>query len=232
MEAKKVNVTDHSKAGQQQEKKKFCVTEPEPNLDTLLLMECEPPLFNETSEFQKIIIAKNKWWDKVLWLDDVVNCTMKDEFIYHEMIVHVPMMTHKSPKTVLIVGGGDGGAAREVLKHPTLEKVVMIDIDGVVVQACREHIPEMSNGAFDHPKMELIIGDGIEYVKNAMDATFDVIILDSTDPNSDSISEGLFTKEFYQNCVRILTKDGVFTAMTDMPMRYDHQIFKRSINNL
>ena len=222
MQAKKVNVTDHSKQGQAKKSSEFCVTEPEPITDTDILIGSEEPLFNKTSEFQKITIAKNKWWDKVLWLDDVVNCTMKDEFIYHEMIVHVPMMTHKEPKNVLIVGGGDGGAAREVLKHPSLEKVVMIDIDGEVVEACRKHMPEMSKGAFDHEKMELIIGDGIDYVKKAEDGTFDVIILDSTDPNSDSISEGLFTKEFYENCVRILTKDGVFTAMTDMPMRYDH----------
>ena len=99
-----------------------------------------------------------------MWLDNVLNVSERDEFIYHEMIVHVPMMIHPNPKRVLIIGGGDGGAAREVLKHPNLEKAVMIDIDEVVVNECKKHMPSLNNGAFDDPKMELIIGDGIDYV--------------------------------------------------------------------
>lgn len=130
-------------------------------------------------------------------MDNVLNVSTKDEFVYHEMIVHVPMMTHPNPKRVLIIGGGDGGSAREVLKHKQLEKVVMIDIDEVVVNECRKHLPSLSDGAFDDPRLELIIGDGIDYVKKAADGSFDVIIVDSTDPIPDSCGEALFTTEFY-----------------------------------
>jgi len=156
-----------------------------------------------------------------LWLDNVVNVTERDEFVYHEMIVHVPMLIHPNPKRVLIVGGGDGGAAREVLKHPNLEKFVMIDIDEVVVNECKKHMPALNNGAFDDKRLELIIGDGIDYVKKAADNSFDVIIVDSTDPIPDSVGEVLFTPEFYKNVHRILDKDGVVTTQSIMPMRYD-----------
>jgi spermidine synthase len=128
------------------------------------------------------------------------------------MIVHVPMMIHPNPKRALIVGGGDGGSAREILKHPGLEKCVMIDIDGDVVEACRKHLPSLNNGAFENPKLELIIGDGIDYVKRAEDNSFDVIIVDSTDPTPEGVGEVLFTKEFYENCYRILGKNGVMTT--------------------
>ena len=133
----------------------------------------------------------------MLLLDNVHNVCERDEFIYHEMIVHVPMMTHPNPKRVLIIGGGDGGSAREVLKYKDLEKAVMIDIDEVVVKSCKEHMPSLNNGAFDSDRLELIIGDGIDYVKKAADNSFDVIIVDSTDPNPGTVGEVLFTEEFY-----------------------------------
>lgn len=128
------------------------------------------------------------------------------------MIVHVPMMVCPNPKRVLIIGGGDGGAAREVLKHENLEKFVMIDIDEVVVNTCREHMPSLNNGAFDDKRLELIIGDGIDYVNKAADNSFDVIIVDSTDPIPDSCGEVLFTSEFYEQCRRVLSKDGVIST--------------------
>ena len=198
------------------------ITEKEDNTDTLISHgTIGAPMVNTMSKFQKVIIAKNKWWGNMLWLDNVVNVTERDEFVYHEMIVHVPMMIHASPKRVLIIGGGDGGAAREVCKHPDLEKFVMIDIDEVVVNECAKHLPGLSNGAFKDPRLELIIGDGIDYVKKAADNSFDVIIVDSTDPIPDSCGEVLFTTEFYKNCMRVLDKDGVVTTQSIMPMRYD-----------
>ena len=142
-------------------------------------------------------IAKNKWWGNVLYLDDVLNVSERDEFVYHEMIVHVPMMIHPNPKRVLIIGGGDGGSARELLKHKDLDKAVMIDIDGVVVNECKKHMPSLHGGAFDDPRLELIIGDGIDYIQKSADNSFDVIIVDSTDPIPDSCGEVLFTTEFY-----------------------------------
>jgi len=189
------------------------VTEKEPHTDTdICIKTVGAPMVNKMSKFQKIVIAKNKWWGNMLWLDDVVNVTEKDEFIYHEMIVNVPMMTHPNPQRVLIVGGGDGGAAREVLKHPNLTKVVMIDIDEDVVNECRKHMPGLNNGAFEDPRLELIIGDGIDYVKKAENESFDIIIVDSTDPIPDSVGEVLFTEDFYINCHRVLAANGVMST--------------------
>lgn len=190
------------------------------------------PLVNTKSPFQKIVIARNKWWGKTMWVDDVLNVCERDEFVYHEMIVHVPMMVHPNPTRVLIIGGGDGGSAREVLKHPNLEKFVMIDIDEVIVNECRKHMPEISNGAFEDTRMELIIGDGIEYVKNAKDNSFDIIIVDSTDPLPDSVGEVLFTKDFYNNCHRVLAPNGCISTQALCPMRYDADIYKRSMLNI
>lgn len=174
------------------------ISEQEPNTDSEFKVGIQGhPLVNKMSKFQKVTIAKNKWWGNVLWLDNVCNVTERDEFVYHEMIVHVPMMIHPDPRKVLIIGGGDGGAARELLKHPNLEKAVMIDIDEVVVNECKKHMPSLNNGAFEDERLELIIGDGIEYVQKAQDGSFDVIIVDSTDPIPDSCGEVLFTTEFY-----------------------------------
>lgn len=167
-----------------------------------------------------------------MWVDDVLNVTERDEFVYHEMLVHVPMLIHPNPTRVLIIGGGDGGSAREVLKHPNLTKFVMIDIDEVIVNECRKHMPAISNGAFEDPRMELIIGDGIEYVKKAADSSFDVIVVDSTDPLPDSVGEALFTKDFYENCHRVLAPNGIITTQALCPMRYDADIYKRSMGNI
>jgi spermidine synthase len=148
----------------------------------------------------------------MMLVDGTVNVAEFDEFIYHEMIVHVPMMTHPDPRRVLIIGGGDGGSAREVLKHPNLEKFVMIDIDEVIVNECKKHIPSINNGAFDDKRLELIIGDGIDYVHKAADNSFDVIIVDSTDPLPGSVGEILFTLDFYEHCNRILRPNGVIAT--------------------
>ena len=191
-----------------------------------------PPMVNKRSKFQKIVIAKNKWWGNMLWLDDIFNVADRDEFIYHEMIVHTPMMIHPNPKRVLIIGGGDGGSAREVLKHPALEKVVMIDIDEDVVNECRKHMPEINSGAFDDPRLELIIGDGIDYVKKAADESFDVIIVDSTDPIPDSVAETLFTEDFYRNCHRALSKNGCISTQSLMPMRFYQDIYRKAVKNV
>jgi len=119
----------------------------------------------QKSEYQKIMIAEHKWWGMCMWVDDVPNVCERDEFIYHELLVHVPMMIHPKPTRVLIIGGGDGGSARELLRHPDLDKAVMIDIDKLIIELCKKHLPKISNGAFDDPRLELIIGDGIDYVK-------------------------------------------------------------------
>lgn len=169
-------------------------------------------LLKASNQWQRMSIIQNKWWGKILYLDNVVNVAEHDEFIYHEMLIHVPMMTHPSPKRILIVGGGDGGSAREVMKHDAVEECVMIDIDEDVVKACREFMPSVSGGAFEDPRLNLIIGDGIQYVKDCADEAFDVIIVDSTDPFDENPGNELFTEEFYKNCQRALKPNGVLSS--------------------
>jgi len=208
------------------------ITEYEDNTNTAIVLGLEKVYVNEMSKFQKVTIGSNKWWGNVLYLDNVLNVSERDEFVYHEMIVHVPMMIHPNPKRVLIIGGGDGGSAREMLKHKNLDKAVMIDIDEVVVNECRKHMPSLNDGAFDDPRLELIIGDGIDYIKKSADNSFDVIIVDSTDPIPDSCGEVLFTTEFYKEVKRVLDKDGIVTTQSIMPMRYNKEIYQKSISNL
>lgn len=147
-----------------------------------------------------------------MWVDDVPNVCERDDFIYHELLVHVPMMTHPKPTRALIIGGGDGGSARELLKHPDMQNAVMIDIDQVIIDLCKKHLPMINDGAFDNPKLNLIIGDGIDYVKKQADGSFDVIIVDSTDPVPGGVGEVLFTKDFYEQCYRILAPNGVIST--------------------
>ena len=170
--------------------------------------------YSGESEFQTIKIFRNPKFGKVLVLDDVVQTTTKDEFIYHEMLVHVPLLSHENPKNVLIIGGGDGGALREVLKHRAIERVVMVEIDGLVIEKCKEFMPELSNGAFENEKAEIIIDDGIEFVKNTSEK-FDLIIVDSTDPFGPGMV--LFTEEFYSYCKNALNINGIIVTQNGVP---------------
>ena len=137
-------------------------------------------IYEGRSRYQDILIFENEYLGRVLVLDGIVQTTEADEFYYHEMLGHVPIVGHGTAKSVLIVGGGDGGLLEEVLKHP-VDRVVLVDIDGEVVRLCREHLPSICGGAFEDPRTELVIGDGIDFVRET-ELRFDVIIVDSTDP--------------------------------------------------
>lgn len=167
-----------------------------------------------------------------MWVDDVLNVTERDEFVYHELLVHVPMMIHPNPTRVLIIGGGDGGSARELLKHPNLENATMIDIDEELTRMCEKHMPKLSAGAFDDPNLTLIFGDGIDFVKKAADKSFDVIIVDSTDPIPGGVGEVLFTKDFYEHCYRVLADNGSISTQALMPLRYDPDIYYNALANI
>jgi len=184
------------------------------------------------TKFQKVVIGENNWWGRTMWVDDVLNVTERDEFVYHELMVHVPIFVHPNPKRVLIIGGGDGGSARELLKHKDIEQKIMIDIDEELVMMCKKWMPKINNGAFEDKNLDLRFDDGIKFIREAPDESLDVIIVDSTDPLPDSVGEVLFTKEFYENCHRVLSKDGCISTQALMPMRYDADIFKRSIQNI
>jgi spermidine synthase len=152
---------------------------------------------------------------RVLVLDGAVQITEADEFVYQEMIAHVPLIAHGSPKRVLIIGAGDGGVLRRVLQHNTVEVAVMVEIDGEVVRLAREFMPSISGNAWSDSRATVIIGDGLAYVSTASTASFDVIIVDSTDPAG--VGEPLFTEAFYADCARLLAEGGIVVNQAGVP---------------
>lgn len=178
-------------------------------------------IYEEKTEHQHLLIFNNKTFGKVLALDGVIQITEKDEFVYQEMMAHVPLIAHGNPKKVLIIGGGDGGILREVLKHTTIEKAVLVEIDASVVEFSKKHLAKISDGAFDDPRAEVIITDGCEYVKQCSEK-FDVIICDSTDP----IGPGavLFTSEFYRDCHNLLSEGGIFVNQNGVPFLQQNEM--------
>lgn len=180
-------------------------------------------LFSANSEFQKVeIFDTESSLGRVLTLDDLMMTTEGDEYHYHEMISHIPMINHKNPKSVLVIGGGDGGTVREVLKHDTVEKVVLCEIDGMVIEACKKYLPSIACG-LDNPKVEILVKDAIEYIKDKKDM-FDVILIDSTDPMGPG--EGLFTEEFYTNVKNSLKAGGIVVAQSESPFVNKSEIKK------
>ncbi|MBP5859081.1 polyamine aminopropyltransferase [Marivibrio halodurans] len=170
-------------------------------------------LYQSNDGLQDLIVFENARFGRVLCLDGVVQTTEGDEFVYHEMLTHVPILAHGRVEDVLIVGGGDGGMAREVLKHPAV-RPVMVEIDPDVVEFSKQHLPRLSNGAFDDPRLELVIADGCRFVKET-EKRFDVVIVDSTDPIGPG--EVLFTAEFYADCKRCLKPGGVVVTQNGVP---------------
>ncbi|MGF1474348.1 MAG: polyamine aminopropyltransferase [Geminicoccaceae bacterium] len=171
-------------------------------------------LFHDKTAHQDLIVFESEEWGKVLALDGVVQTTTGDEFAYHEMLVHVPVLSVARPRDVLIVGGGDGGSLREAVKHDRVESVVQVEIDRGVIDFCERYLPELSQGSFHHPKTDIVIGDGAAFVAET-DRRFDVIIVDSTDPIGPG--EVLFETDFYRSCRRCLAPGGVLTTMSGNP---------------
>lgn len=178
-------------------------------------------LFNETSPYQQVRVLESYSHGKFLAINNMVMATERDEFHYHEMIAHPALQSHPSPKRVLVIGGGDGGTIREVLRYPQLEKVTMVEIDEAVVRAAKAHLPSLSC-QFDHPKLDLKIADGIQFVKDAAAESFDLVIVDGSDPVGPA--EGLFTAEFFQNCHRVLKKDGIFVTQAESPLFHEQAL--------
>lgn len=170
-------------------------------------------LHRERSEFQDIAIMDTPSFGRMLVLDGIVQTTVKDEFFYHEMIAHVPLFSHPNPRRVLVIGGGDGGTVREVLKHDSVEHVDLVEIDGRVIELCREYLPELSHG-LDDPRVNILVTDGLKYVKDVRDA-YDVVIVDSSDPLGPAV--GLFREEFYRDVAHVLEDDGLMVAQTESP---------------
>ena len=169
------------------------------------------------SRFQEIAIFETERLGRMLVLDDITMLTEFDEFAYHEMIVHVPLLVHPKPARILVIGGGDGGTVREILKHPEVEQVQVCEIDEEVINACRKFLPSLAS-SFDDPRVEILCQDGAEFVTQHPN-TFDIVIVDSTDP----IGPGqiLFQREFYEGMKSALTKDGI--AVTQCESIYLHK---------
>jgi spermidine synthase len=172
-------------------------------------------LYDKKSPFQHVRVLQSYAYGKMLAIDNMVMCTERDECHYHEMISHPAILTHGSVKNALVIGGGDGGTVREIMRHQGVEKVTMVEIDEAVVEASRAFLPSISS-ALDDPRLELMIADGIEFVKNSPDEHYDLIIIDGSDPVGPA--EGLFSRSFYENCYRILKRDGIMAGQTESPV--------------
>jgi len=177
-------------------------------------LKAERVLYDSHTDLQRIVIFENPVLGRVMTLDDVVQTTEGDEFIYHEMLTHVPILAHGAVREVLIIGGGDGGMLEEALKHRTVERVTMVEIDRGVVDLSREYLPSICGEAFDDPRTDLVIADGVDYVGQC-DRRFDVIIVDSTDPIGPA--EVLFSDRFYRRCKACLTPGGILVTQNGVP---------------
>lgn len=170
--------------------------------------------YDSETEHQRIRVFENDTFGRVLTLDDVVQTTERDNFIYHEMMAHVPIFAHGSARRALIIGGGDGGMAREVLKHESIDLVTMVEIDAGVVDFSKQFLPMLSDGALDDPRLDLVIADGAEFIRKTQGG-FDVIIVDSTDPIGPG--EVLFTDTFYGHAKRALAPGGILVTQNGVP---------------
>jgi len=184
-------------------------------------------LYTASTPFQHLAIIDTEAFGRMLVLDGMVQTCIADEFVYHEMISHVALFTHPQPKNVLVIGGGDGGAIREIVKHPEVERAVLVEIDGEVVESSRRFLPEIAV-ALDHPKVEVKIEDGIAYLKERKNE-FDVILVDSTEPVGPAI--GLFSQDFYTSVYNALRPDGILVAQTESPF-YNQDILYRACSGM
>ena len=172
-------------------------------------------LFSTQSKYQKIeVLDSDSSLGRILTLNDLMFVTEGDAYHYNEMIAHIPMISHPCPKNVLIIGGGTGASTKEVLKHNTVEQVVVVDIDEVVVNTCKEYLPEIASGLND-PKVTVEIENAFEYIKNT-DKKFDVILISSPDPLGPGVGE--YTSDVYHNLKRVLNEDGIIVMQSESPV--------------
>ncbi|WP_139891409.1 MULTISPECIES: polyamine aminopropyltransferase [unclassified Bacillus (in: firmicutes)] len=178
-----------------------------------LSIKVDKHLYSEQSEFQRIDIFDSNEFGRFLTLDGYMMMTEKDEFIYHEMITHVPMAVHPNPRKVLVIGAGDGGVVRELTRYQQIEHIDMVEIDEKVVEACKNYLP-LTASKLDDERVHIHYEDGLKFVRSC-ENQYDLIIVDSTDPFGPG--EGLFTKEFYGNCYKALHEDGIMVNQHESP---------------
>ena len=182
--------------------------------DVRLSIKVDEVVFDSETDHQRLVVADSNRFGRMFSLDGVTQLTMADEHVYHEMLAHVPILAHGSVREVGIVGGGDGGLVEEVLKHPGIERVTIAELDAGVIDFARTYLPDLSRGAFDDPRVHVVLGDGADFVATT-DVRFDVVVVDSTDPIGPGAS--LFTPTFYAECRRILRPGGVLVTQNGVP---------------
>lgn len=182
------------------------------NEQTGLTVGLKKQLFHEQTPYQLVEVFETDTWGNLMTIDGMVMLSERDEFVYHEMMAHVAMFSHPKPESILIIGGGDGGTAREVLKHPSVKKVDMVEIDEAVVRASKLHMPDV--GDFENPKLNVLYENGLTFV-DGPEAEYDVIIIDGSDPVGPAVD--LFKKDFYEKCHRSLKDNGVLVSQTESP---------------
>ncbi len=178
------------------------------------------------SEYQEIVVFDSASHGRVLVLDGAIQITEADEFVYQEMLAHVPLLEHGDAQRVLIIGAGDGGVLRRVLQHRTTRRAVMVEIDGEVIRLSKEFLPQIGGDAWCDPRAQVIVGDGIAYAADTAAGSFDVIIVDSTDPAG--VGEALFTDAFYADCARILTPGGLVVNQCGVPFMQPDELRETS----
>jgi spermidine synthase len=181
--------------------------------ETILRTKIKRPLLKKKSPYQTIEIVDTYDFGRMLVLDGIVNVAEKDEFVYHEMMTHVPLFTHPNPKTVLVIGGGDGGIVREIGKHSQIRKIDLVEIDPAVISAAKLFLPKSALG-FKEPRLTVFNEDGAEFVKRRREV-YDLIIIDAPDPMGAATS--LYSKTFYKQCFNALKKDGIVTTHAETP---------------
>ena len=180
--------------------------------------------FQTKTKFQLAECFYNPFFGKVLFLNNKIQSAQVDEYIYHESLVHPALLTHPVPQKVLVIGGGEGATLREILRHGSIKKVVMVDIDRELVKLCQEYLPEWSKGAFSNPKTRLVFEDARRFIERAR-SKFDIVISDLSEPLKESPSVNLFTKEFFVKIFEILEEDGIFVLQAGSTDPYYHQFF-------
>jgi spermidine synthase len=182
--------------------------------DFRVQLRVERVLFERQTDHQHILLIENKTYGRVLLFDGIAQVAENDEFIYHEMLTHVPVLAHGAVRSALVIGGGDGGAVEELFKHRDIERVDLVEIDGTVVEMSKEYFRSVCGDAFEDPRLRLTIGDGVEFVADSQD-TYDLILVDSNDPTAET--NILYSEPFYRHCTRRLAPGGILVTQNALP---------------